>query len=83
MRATERLLEIQLERMKKNGFDADANPQAFKDISSSLNKNEALEVSDELLSTICEKTIVYLSSSKSEEEVVKAIQNKVELYINE
>ncbi|SHI74490.1 extracellular solute-binding protein [Lutispora thermophila] len=82
-RAGEKVLENQLERMRKYGFDADANLQAFKDINSSLNKNEALEVPDELFNTIWEEIKTYLSGNKSEDEVVKVMQNKVELYLNE
>ena len=82
-RADERVLEIQLEPMKKSGFDADANLQAFKDINGSLNKNEALRVPDELFNTIWEEIKTYLSEDKGLEETVKTIQNKVELYLNE
>ena len=77
------MLEIQLEPMKKSGFDADANLQAFKDINGSLNKNEALRVPDELFNTIWEEIKTYLSEDKGLEETVKTIQNKVELYLNE
>ena len=82
-KAGERLLEIQLEGLKKNGYDTDSNLQAFKDINNSLNKNAALQIPDELYNTIWEEIKTYLSGSKSEEETVKAIQNKVELYLNE
>lgn len=82
-RADERVLETQLEWMKKNGYDADANLEAFKDIKNSLNKNAALQVPDELFNTIWEEIKTYLSRGKGLEETTKTIQNKVELYLNE
>ncbi|SHI74796.1 extracellular solute-binding protein [Lutispora thermophila] len=50
-RAGQKVLENQLERMTEHGFDANANLQVFKDINSTLNKNAALQVPDELLNT--------------------------------
>lgn len=82
-KAGERLLEVQLEQLKKRGYDAYANLQAFKDINNSLNKNEALQVPDELFNTIWEEIDLYLSGSKNEEETIKVVQSKVELYLNE
>ena len=77
-----RLALIEEKYKKYNRFNKD-NMEALNEIKNSLSKNTVLGVPDELFNIIWEEIKTYLSGSKSAEETVKVVQNKVDLYLNE